>query len=212
MKLGILLFILLTSAAQSQAATVSFIAYMCGVGDGTLINNGKARVFDAEARIFGKSAPADARAKRLASNAAINYCRRQSQHPKACDRPYCVRFRDTVEVGSDDGSSGDSSSAGMSSGGGSSRSGSSSGSSSASEKGIVFKKCDRDSDCQGFANHCFAGKCSQPGFGCASDSDCPGFANHCFASKCTRQEPLCASDADCHGFANHCFAGKCTNP
>jgi hypothetical protein len=73
-------------------------------------------------------------------------------------------------------------------------------------------KCDSDRDCPGFANRCFAGNCTQPGYQCDSDSDCPGFANRCFAGKCTRQEPLCESDRDCPGFANRCFAGKCTNP
>lgn len=76
----------------------------------------------------------------------------------------------------------------------------------------VHKQCDKDSDCPGFANSCFAGRCTQPGFQCEKDSDCPGFANSCFAGKCTKQEALCDSDKDCPGFANSCFAGKCTNP
>ncbi len=73
-------------------------------------------------------------------------------------------------------------------------------------------KCDSNDDCPGFANSCFAGKCTRPGYQCDSNDDCPGFANSCFAGKCTRQEPLCDSNDDCPGFANSCFAGKCTNP
>ncbi|RZA07503.1 MAG: hypothetical protein EOP11_07530 [Proteobacteria bacterium] len=77
---------------------------------------------------------------------------------------------------------------------------------------FVNQQCDSNADCPGFANSCFGGKCTQPGFQCDSNADCPGFGNSCFGGKCTRQEPLCDSDADCPGFANSCFGGKCTNP
>lgn len=76
------------------------------------------------------------------------------------------------------------------------------------------RQCDSDDDCPGFANHCFAGRCTSDDDSlCDSDDDCPGFANHCFAGHCTSSDTnQCDSDDDCPGFANHCFAGHCTNP
>ncbi len=74
------------------------------------------------------------------------------------------------------------------------------------------RQCASNMDCPGFANSCFAGRCTQPGDFCDSNADCPGFANSCFAGKCVQQGALCNTNDDCPGFANSCFAGKCTNP
>ena len=76
----------------------------------------------------------------------------------------------------------------------------------------IYRQCENDSHCPGFANHCFAGKCKKAGFQCENDSQCPGFANYCFAGKCKRQEALCENDSHCPGFANYCFAGRCKKP
>ena len=210
MLLLVLASVLTLHAPKAQAALHA--SYVCLSSDTAPAPHAKRNVYTGFKLV---SRAGEAQAKSAASALALQSCRHKSSHPRACIAPKCERFvgiagisggravpeqvpRGRGNQAEDDGES-------SSGGGGISTP-------APTPEPPVHRQCDSNSDCHGFANSCFAGKCTAEGHLCESNNDCHGFANSCFAGKCTSQEALCDTNKDCPGFANSCFAGKCTNP